>query len=178
MGGGASAPSRARGQLGAIVRRTSTCRLTHRPPHRPPHRLTSPPPCRRLPGGADGLGHAGGAAAAGLHRPGRATHPLHVRRRHAPLPCRRHAPRRPPPPPSPSPSSALHSHLPLTLPRHRHRHRHRRTGRASPCRCGRSDSRSDALHAFDTQIEHICRSVESIAGAITKKQLPQLATSS
>mmetsp|Transcript_24911 Transcript_24911/g.63229 ORF Transcript_24911/g.63229 Transcript_24911/m.63229 type:complete len:406 (-) Transcript_24911:124-1341(-) len=41
-----------------------------------------------------------------------------------------------------------------------------------------SDSRSDALHAFDTQIEHICRSVESIAGAITKKQLPQLATSS
>ena len=40
------------------------------------------------------------------------------------------------------------------------------------------EGRSDALHAFDTQIEHICRSVESIAGAITKKQLPQLATSS
>ena len=51
-------------------------------------------------------------------------------------------------------------------------------GPASARRCGRSDSRSDALHAFDTQIEHICRSVESIAGAITKKQLPQLATSS
>lgn len=40
-----------------------------------------------------------------------------------------------------------------------------------------SDSRSDALHAFDTQIEHICRSVETIAGAITKKQLPQLVAS-
>ena len=37
---------------------------------------------------------------------------------------------------------------------------------------------AEALRAFDAQIEHICRSVESIAGAITKKQLPQLATSS
>jgi COP9 signalosome complex subunit 4 len=39
-----------------------------------------------------------------------------------------------------------------------------------------TDARSDALHTFDTQIEHLCRSVETIANAITKKQHPQLAT--
>lgn len=37
-----------------------------------------------------------------------------------------------------------------------------------------TDARSDALHAFDTQIEHLCRSVETISNAIGKKQLPQL----
>ena len=35
-----------------------------------------------------------------------------------------------------------------------------------------TDARSDALHAFDTQIEHICLSVEKIANAVSK-QHPQ-----
>ena len=89
------------------------------------------------------------------------------------------APRSHPPHPHPHPPLPLARHRPRPRPRlrARHRHRHRRTGRASS-RCGRSDSRSDALHAFDTQIEHICRSAETIASAITKKQLPQLAKSS
>ena len=38
-----------------------------------------------------------------------------------------------------------------------------------------TDVRSDALHAFDTQIEHICLSVEKIANAVSK-QHPQLST--
>ena len=37
-----------------------------------------------------------------------------------------------------------------------------------------SEGRSDALHAFDTQIEHLCLSVETIANAITKGH-PQFA---